>query len=136
MTDEMTAPTAEEAVEEQRLFPEEPTDEKVWHASHTVMGTTIELRVWRSLIAQEMIDQCDIKSSHRKAILRRTEKALVRAVKVGFDKLNEKQVEQNRWNAFIVMVDRTLGNSHLKVRNDESLIDGLIESSPTLAPSS
>ena len=93
------------------------------------MGQTISFDVWRTLIKTEMVDQCDIKSSHRKAILRKTEKTLQRAVKLGLGKLNEDQMEQTRWNAFIVLVDRALGNNHLKVRADDSLCDSLIDQS-------
>lgn len=115
--------------EQQRLFPEAPSDEPVWTVAHTVMGQTISFDVWRTLIKTEMVDQCDIKSSHRKAILRKTEKTLQRAVKLGLGKLNEDQMEQTRWNAFIVLVDRALGNNHLKVRADGSLCDSLIDHS-------
>lgn len=113
--------------EQQRLFPDAPTDEPVWTVAHTVMGQTISFDVWRSLIKAEMIDQSDIKSSHRKAILRKTEKTLQRAVKVGLGKLNDAQMEQTRWNAFIILVDRALGNNHLKIRDDEALCDSLID---------
>jgi hypothetical protein len=50
-------------------------------------------------------------------------------VKLGLGKLNEDQMEQTRWNAFIVLVDRALGNNHLKVRADDSLCDSLIDHS-------
>ena len=113
--------------EQQRLFPDAPTDEPVWTVAHTVMGQTISIDVWRSLIKTEMIDQCDIKSNHRKAILRKTEKTLQRGVKLGLAKLTDAQMEQMKWNVFIVLVDRALGNNHLKVRADESLCDGLID---------
>lgn len=127
MTEENAAvdPTAQS--EQQRLFPDAPTDEPVWTVAHTVMGQTISFDVWRSLIKAEMIDQSDIKSSHRKAILRKTEKTLQRAVKVGLGKLNDAQMEQTRWNAFIILVDRALGNNHLKIRDDEALCDSLID---------
>ena len=69
----------------------------------------------------------DIKSNHRKAILRKTEKTLQRGVKLGLAKLTDAQMEQMKWNVFIVLVDRALGNNHLKVRADESLCDGLID---------
>ena len=72
--------------EQQRLFPDAPTDEPVWTVAHTVMGQTISIDVWRSLIKTEMVDQCDIKSNHRKAILRKTEKTLQRGVKVRLGK--------------------------------------------------
>ena len=118
-------PTAQQ--EPQRLFPDAPTDEPVWTVAHTVMGQSISFDVWRSLIKTEMVDQSDIKSNHRKAILRKTEKTLHRAVKIGMGKLNEAQMEQTRWNAFIILVDRALGNNHLKVRGDDSLCDALID---------
>jgi len=132
MTEDMTVdpaldPTAAETQEPQRLFPDAPTDEKVWTVAHTVMGERIEFDVWRSLIKTEMVDQCDIKSNHRKAIVRKTEKTLQRAVKIGMQKLDDAQMEQTRWNAFIIMVDKALGSNHLKVRADDSLCDVLID---------
>ncbi|MGB1159729.1 MAG: hypothetical protein ACPG40_00835 [Alphaproteobacteria bacterium] len=126
MTEETAVdPNAQQ--EQQRLFPDAPTDEPVWTVAHTVMGQTISFDVWRTLIKTEMVDQCDIKSNHRKAILRKTEKTLQRGVKMGLGKLNEAQMEQMRWNAFIILVDKALGNNHLKVRADDSLCDGLID---------
>jgi len=126
MTEETAVdPNAQQ--EPQRLFPDAPTDEPVWTVAHTVMGQTISFDVWRSLIKTEMVDQCDIKSNHRKAILRKTEKTLQRGVKMGLGKLNEAQMEQMRWNAFIILVDKALGNNHLKVRADDALCDGLID---------
>lgn len=126
MTEETAVdPNAQQ--EQQRLFPDAPTDEPVWTVGYTVMGQTISFDVWRSLIKTEMVDQCDIKSNHRKAILRKTEKTLQRGVKMGLGKLNEAQMEQMRWNAFIILVDKALGNNHLKVRADDSLCDGLID---------
>ena len=126
MTEETAVdPNAQQ--EQQRLFPDAPTDEPVWTVAHTVMGQTISFDVWRSLIKTEMVDQCDIKSNHRKAILRKTEKTLQRGVKMGLGKLNAAQMEQMRWNAFIILVDKALGNNHLKVRADDALCDGLID---------
>lgn len=126
MTEETAVdPNAQQ--EQQRLFPDAPTDEPVWTVAHTVMGQTISFDVWRTLIKTEMVDQCDIKSNHRKAILRKTEKTLQRGVKMGLGKLNEAQMEQMRWNAFIILVDKALGSNHLKVRADDSLCDGLID---------
>ena len=126
MTEETAVdPNAQQ--KQQRLFPEAPTDEPVWTVAHTVMGQTISFDVWRSLIKTEMVDQCDIKSNHRKAILRKTEKTLQRGVKMGLGKLNDAQMEQMRWNAFIILVDKALGNNHLKVRADDALCDGLID---------
>lgn len=126
MTEE-TAVDPNTQQEQQRLFPDAPTDEPVWTVAHAVMGQTISFDVWRTLIKTEMVDQCDIKSNHRKAILRKTEKTLQRGVKMGLGKLNEAQMEQMRWNAFIILVDKALGNNHLKVREDDSLCDGLID---------
>ena len=80
-----------------------------------------------------MLDQCDTKSSHRKAILRKTEKALQRTVKAGLSRLDERQMEHVHWNAFILMVDKALGNQHLKIRTDEGLCDQLIDQAPGLA---
>ena len=126
MTEETAVdPNAQQ--EQQRLFPDAPTDEPVWTVGYKVMGQTISFDVWRSLIKTEMVDQCDIKSNHRKAILRKTEKTLQRGVKMGLGKLNDAQIEQMRWNAFIILVDKALGNNHLKVRADDALCDGLID---------
>ena len=72
-------------------------------------------------------------SSHRKAILRKTEKALQRTVKAGLSRLDERQMEHVHWNAFILMVDKALGNQHLKIRTDEGLCDQLIDQAPGLA---
>lgn len=126
--------TAGDEAERQRLFPEPPSDEPVWDVTYAVGGKEITFSVWRSLIRTEMVDQTEIRSSHRKAILRKTEKALARTAKIGFHRLNEEQMEQTRWNAFIVMVANALGNNALKVRDDESLVDGLIDQSEALAP--
>ena len=118
------APMGDEA---QRLFPDAPSDEPVWDVTHSLMGKSLTFPVWRSLIRQEMLDQCDIKSSHRKAILRKTEKALQRTVKAGLSRLDERQMEHVHWNAFILMVDKALGKQHLKIRTDEDLCDRLID---------
>ena len=126
-------PATGDGAERTRLFPDPPGDEPVWDVTYGVQGKELSISVWRSLIRTEMIDQTEIRSSHRKAILRKTEKALTRAAKIGFSKLNEEQLEQTRWNAFIVMVAHALGNNALKVREDESLVDELIDQSESLA---
>ena len=141
MTDDLqpnpvSAPSAEpapEAAETQRLFPDVPSDEPAWNVTYSLLGKSLTFTVWRSLIRQEMLDQCDIKSSHRKAILRKTEKALQRTVKAGLNRLVERQIEHVHWNAFILMVDKALGSQHLKVRTDEALCDRLIDQAPGLA---
>ena len=124
------APMGDEA---QRLFPDTPSDEPAWEVTHSLLGKSLTFTVWRSLIRQEMLDQCDIKSSHRKAILRKTEKALQRTVKNGLSRLDERQMEHVHWNAFILMVDKALGNQHLKIRTNEDLCDQLIDQAPGLA---
>ena len=63
-------------------------------------------------------DQAEIKASQRKAILRATQKAVVRGNKLGLTKLSDQDVEQYKWNLFIIRVDEAIKGRHSDIRDD------------------
>ena len=109
------------------LFTPPPEGAPGWSLVQSYRDAELTLPLHRALIAAEINDQCEIKSSHRKALLRSSQKEVARAYKRGFAKLNVRALEQAKWGLFILLVDSVIGNQHLSLREDEGARDALAD---------
>ena len=100
------------------LFDAPADGEEIWNLPVDTKLGAMELPLVRHQIVQEIKDQAEIKASQRKAILRATQKAVVRGNKLGLAKLTDQDVEQYKWNLFIIRVDEAIKGRHAAIRDD------------------
>jgi len=109
------------------LFDAPADGEETWSLPvETKLGAMV-LPLVRHQIVQEIKDQAEIKASQRKAILRATQKAVVRGNKLGVAKLNDQDIEQYKWNLFIIRVDEAIKGRHAAIRDDWDLAETIAD---------
>lgn len=108
----------------------EPGTEGSWELPFAFKGNSVSLTLTEELIAQEVLDQTDVKKPARKAILRATEKRAAKALKSDFSKLSQQVQDDVRWDLFILAVDKEMGNRHLAVRNDPEIAKEIAKNFP------
>ena len=110
------------------LFATPEEGEEAWVLLVESKLGTLELPMVMSQVVQEIKDQSEIKANQRKAILRVTQKAIVRAGKMGLTALSDQQIEQYKWNNFIVKVDKAIDGKHGDVRSNPELAEEIARS--------
>ena len=108
------------------LFTPPPEGAPGWLLVRAYRDAELTLPLHRALIAKEINDQCEIKSSHRKPCCAH-QKEVARAYKRGFATLSGRALEQAKWGLFILLVDSVIGNQHLRLREDEGARDVLAD---------
>lgn len=122
------------AEEIQKLFATPADGEEAWELVVESKLGPLSLPMCQSQIVQEIKDQSEIKATHRKAILRTTQKAIVRGGKMGLDRLSAQDIEQLKWNHFIVLVDRVIDGRHQALRDDPGVAETFAKD-PAFRPS-
>ena len=117
-----------EEKEEGALFTPPPEGSESWVKHCDYREQTLALPLHLSLIETEIVDQCTLKSSHRKAALRSTQKQLARFFKQGFHKLDSQNLEQAKWYMFVLLVNEAIADRHLTLRNDTNAMKSLANS--------
>ena len=109
------------------LFAAAEEGEEQWLLPIETKLGLFDLPLIRRQVVQEIKDQTEIKASQRKAILRATQKALVRSNKLGLNKLSDQDVEQYKWNLFIIRVDEAIDGRHADIRASGDLSETIAD---------
>ena len=109
------------------LFATPEDGEEQWLLPIETKLGMFEIPLVRRQLVQEIKDQTEIKASQRKAILRATQKALVRGNKLGLSKLSDQDIEQYKWNLFIMRVDEAIDGRHADIRANWDLSETIAD---------